>query len=146
MLSEMIGEIRHKSTGTRVLSNSNGNIAVEESFQSNGRSYKHVDRTDESKKKNGEKVNFIYNDVLLPDMTKIATRSTKTTILSLIIGISAVLITVLVVLPQPYNWIAGLAICGPLFASIMAYRTYKAEQKAIIHSYSTGTVPSYSEA
>jgi hypothetical protein len=36
MLGEMIGEIRHKSTGTRVLSNSNGNVAVEESFQGSG--------------------------------------------------------------------------------------------------------------
>ena len=36
MLGEMIDEIRHKSTGTRVLSNPNCKIAVEESFQGNG--------------------------------------------------------------------------------------------------------------
>lgn len=32
MLGEMIGEIRHKSTGTQVISN----VAVEESFQGSG--------------------------------------------------------------------------------------------------------------
>lgn len=36
MLGEMIGEIRHKSTGTRVLSGPDGNISIEESFQGNG--------------------------------------------------------------------------------------------------------------
>jgi hypothetical protein len=36
MLDEMIGEIIHKSTGTRVISNSIGDIAVEESFRGSG--------------------------------------------------------------------------------------------------------------
>lgn len=58
--------------------------------------------------------------------------TTQSSILVVMGIVSVGLVAVVVLMPQPYNWIGAIAIGGPLFASIMAYKSFREKSKARI--------------